>query len=850
MSSPSLADLQSLLHEIDEALSEQPPRLRLGLTSKDDRQRQLLERTREFLVALQSQWSQPSAAGHQAASPSPQENSPENASETPSVETWRSQLQTIRATLLGSIQTELDELQQQRQELLREIRQLEAKRAQYYSLAAQQDQQQQAIAQFLERLLERLQPTLKAQMAKTLKRLETQFLSLEAAPSEISSVHRWGLAATEAETGSQPSSGEYPLHPADRLQKLRQLQAQSDRMLQDLDATMQVVFDSLLQNTRSYEQSLSQSLSQMYNLGQQGENMIAALVEAIAERAQNLPSPETESSEKTTVSPPTPPTAPKKSGAVAPPEPSPVDRAGETSPTHSPSSEPTETEPEPTTATEENSDRVSSNETATDPHEDRFEEVPGTSEPTSSDRSEGNQDQQNQQDPPEAAIENDYSDIEALEASLFASDETTTNPTTSSEPENSLAPEEEELDEEDLTFFQDFWSSSEAREESETNTEIPNSENYASLAASLFATEETVEEAPDFFQAASMSLESTSEIPTDSAWEEAAEFFQTASQSLETVDEIQEPETIYNEETPEDFEASASESESQEKPAGQWLENIASLDELVAELEHSILPWQRGDSAQNPQRRDSYASHGASDWRWREGEQNGESDEYVRCFPEENLLPQSGMEEEGPPDLSLGDTTLQRLQQDLSNLESATPIASEEDWEEATRIQFVPRSESSSSDREPEVPPVNPSLEEDDDDEEEGTVFLNTRATPGGKPLADPTTDASEEAANSSDWFGDAETSNATEAEEEDLLAELSAATPPESKIVETEPQWWGWESTTTETPTPSAADRDLFADLEAAAEADSESTSTSNGTNDSFFSENRDRGSGKKKPN
>lgn len=905
MSSLSLADLQSLLHEIDEVLSEPSPRLRLSFAGKENRQRQLLERTREFLVALQSQWSHPPASSSEKESMAPPEDT--------EVEDWRSQLQNIRATLLGSLQTEIDQLQQQRQKLQQENQQLESKRAQYYSLAAQQDQQQKLISQFLERLLERLQPTLKAQMAKTLQRLETQFLSLEATPSEISPYHRTGWADSESETTTPSESEEYPLHPADRLQKLQQLQARSDRMLQDLDATLQVVFDSLLQNTRSYEQSLSQSLGQMYNLGQQGENIVAALVDALAERTQAISSTENENKDKknaaesvvpspTHLSPPTnqQPTnqTSSSSPAIDPSNPEQKNQTG---------SQATSTPPQNATqilsSDREATDSETKNDTTSNGTGSDTEPKSDTSEEISEDTSESSWEWNNSST--EEILENDYSDIEALEASLFASESSNatispsaTEQTATNPPQQLQETAEPELDDEDLTFFQDFWSQS--NEGSEEITDTNNSEAQQSFAASLFATEETVEQAPDFFQAASQSLESTSEIPTDSSWEEAAEFFQTASQSLETVEEFPEPETIYNEETPEDFEASANESESSKNQSVNWLETITSLDELVAELERSILPWQRGDGSQGlgPKNHPHVGNWQAAtaqmpDWQKRERHLHGEmdTDEYIPAFPEENLLPQlENEEEESPANLSFGDTTVQRLQQDLSNLEvSAIYGADEQDVEEEpTRIQSPAKTETTatktsssydsgdqlSDNRHQKVQPKKPQNhrnqqegEPEQEDDEDSTVFLNTKATPTGIPISElPTsssggeqTEVETEASSDSDWFynpsgnpsQDSSLANWSSNNEEDLLAALSAATPPDIKKADSESDWWNIESW--ETPTPSSVDEDLFADLEAAAEAEAagEPTSTSNDREDLFSQESNDdsRSSGKKKP-
>jgi hypothetical protein len=83
---------------------------------------------------------------------------------------------------------------------------------------------------------------------------------------------------------NSPTSAEFAsLSPAERLERLQALQAQSDQLLMRLDTTLRVVFEALQRNLQSYQDSLGEGLGRMHNMGQQGEAVFAAFVTRLAQ---------------------------------------------------------------------------------------------------------------------------------------------------------------------------------------------------------------------------------------------------------------------------------------------------------------------------------------------------------------------------------------------------------------------------------------------------------------------------------------------------------------------------------------------------------------------------------------
>lgn len=266
--------IQSLIAEIDGVLNQGNSRLPWFSRPDLTKQRRVLEKARSYLVSLQQIHFTESEklAQKNAAKPELEPEPLQAIGQTPGLEAIAKDIYSLRFHLIQPLEADVEELRRQRELLVKEVRQLESRKHHYQSLAQQQAKQQQIITEFLQVMAGRLQESLTQQMAQTLTNLESQFLTAEVHLAEQTPIVR-------------PLAGGSPtplLHPQERLEQLRQMQAQSDRALQNLDSTMRVVFEALQRNLHSYQESLTQGLEKMHGLGQQGEAMFGALVAHLA----------------------------------------------------------------------------------------------------------------------------------------------------------------------------------------------------------------------------------------------------------------------------------------------------------------------------------------------------------------------------------------------------------------------------------------------------------------------------------------------------------------------------------------------------------------------------------------
>jgi hypothetical protein len=252
---PQTVQIQELIRQIDEALRKSIPRFPWLQSGEADQQRQVLQQTRSYLVVLQQQ-------AREA------ENRPLTGSAATgemagqSVETAQQVLQAVlqemnylRTNMLQPLRLDIDALQQRRSALAQEVQQLEAQRQQSLPAA-----NQQFVSEFLQSSMQQLQENLTGQVANMLASLSAQ---------------------TPAD---QPLLGDGDaLSPAQRLQQMQRLQAQSDQLMMRLDSAIRIIFESMHANVNSYEDSLEQGLNRMHTLGQQGEAMFSALVNRLAE---------------------------------------------------------------------------------------------------------------------------------------------------------------------------------------------------------------------------------------------------------------------------------------------------------------------------------------------------------------------------------------------------------------------------------------------------------------------------------------------------------------------------------------------------------------------------------------
>lgn len=149
-------------------------------------------------------------------------------------------------TPLSPSPQEVMALRHQRDTLAREVKNLE-------------DQRQQLISNFLKVLLNHLSEALKKEVSQTLESIESQFLYAIAPSSENAS--EAAIALTQL-----------PGNPSQRLEQLKYLQQESDRLFMSLDSTFHTVFETLQKDLHSYQKSLSQATARLYDLSQGDRN--------------------------------------------------------------------------------------------------------------------------------------------------------------------------------------------------------------------------------------------------------------------------------------------------------------------------------------------------------------------------------------------------------------------------------------------------------------------------------------------------------------------------------------------------------------------------------------------------
>ncbi|MFW5666354.1 MAG: hypothetical protein ACOC2Z_12580 [Coleofasciculus sp.] len=238
--------IQSLIADIDSLLAKFGSRFPWSKPNDLARDREILERVRSYLLSM------PSDA--MAMSPS------HESAVTPIVQAVAQEMENIRQQVTEPLQAELSALRQQRESLIQEIQHLEQKKQQL-----QNGGQEQPLPEFAQDLINQSTERLTQQLAQILLNLEAQLLN----------------ASSTSDSPRQPVSG--IMLPQERLEQLRQLQRESDRMLINLDTNQRTVFEALDRDLHGYQQSLSQGLDKMHRLSNQGELLFTALVNRLAQ---------------------------------------------------------------------------------------------------------------------------------------------------------------------------------------------------------------------------------------------------------------------------------------------------------------------------------------------------------------------------------------------------------------------------------------------------------------------------------------------------------------------------------------------------------------------------------------
>jgi hypothetical protein len=305
------SEIQSLIADIDQLLSNK--RLSKFFLSQTQQPRQVLERVREFLLKLSESDAQaPSSENQQISQPltSPlltryldQGNNPSLPEHNePKLESTVEAAQQENAFMafLAPLQAELQTLLQERTTLVQEIRQLEQRRQQNYSLVQQLANQEQIISEFLQVLMNRLVPGLKPHITETTTNFETQPLLT----NDLT-------ASNKGKIGLAPSYTQPLSDTPEQVEKLTRFARELDQRLLALDGTVNVVFSSLERNIHTYHESLSEALARMHSKGVQGEQLLASLISNLIQNLEQPPTvkePFTPSVEKEdTTKPQTPP---------------------------------------------------------------------------------------------------------------------------------------------------------------------------------------------------------------------------------------------------------------------------------------------------------------------------------------------------------------------------------------------------------------------------------------------------------------------------------------------------------------------------------------------------------------
>ncbi|NJR18686.1 MAG: hypothetical protein HC785_25225 [Calothrix sp. CSU_2_0] len=277
-------EIQTLIAEIDNLLASKGKRLSRVLSPQQGQEPKLiLERIRSFLVNLAENESQDGNAAQ--LTPllaryigSDEESLPSTEGVSPGYfmtednsyggysgqEDASSQLsKPVReiSTLIEPLKIELRSLLEERKNLVEEIRQLEQQRLHNYSLVQQMATQEQAIAEFLQVLANRVgeNPPQAANLVSVLKSSNV--------PSPT------------------PGTPESP-QPVERLS---QLASELDRKLIALDGTVNIVFEALQRNVHNYHDSLSEAMARMRDRGSQGEQLLKNFIDNLTQQLQSLP---------------------------------------------------------------------------------------------------------------------------------------------------------------------------------------------------------------------------------------------------------------------------------------------------------------------------------------------------------------------------------------------------------------------------------------------------------------------------------------------------------------------------------------------------------------------------------
>ncbi len=289
-------EIQRLIADIEGLLAHKGKRLHRVLAQEQDA-REILEKIRAFLVSLQESNAVRSLGesdGEQQLSPLLARFVNQSSQLPPGEEAQTSgelgiSPRTELRTLLEPLKLEMQTLLQERAKLVEEIRHLEQKRLQNYSLAQQVANQERMISEFLQVLMNRIRPGINYKADAP----QQDFGRQVGQEVEQKALPEFGAASSStASSDLNPEALIVSSAPAlsdslDQLQQLTRLTGDLDHRLLALDSTVNAVFNALERNILTYHDSLSQSLSRMHSKGVQGETLLTNLIDNLSQHLRS-----------------------------------------------------------------------------------------------------------------------------------------------------------------------------------------------------------------------------------------------------------------------------------------------------------------------------------------------------------------------------------------------------------------------------------------------------------------------------------------------------------------------------------------------------------------------------------
>lgn len=200
------------------------------------------------------------------------------------------EIENLQHNLVDQLYQDVERLQREKSQLIEDIETLKAQR------------QQQIVQQ--QQLVQKLAPALANHLIEQLTQRLDRIANSSRQDGALSSNERGGQNTTQGVTRSPKES----LNPA-----ANDYNENAYRLLASLDTTLRTTFRTLQRDLSSYQSSLSQQLAQMYNLEQQGEAILEALVSRLRAEIQ-VETSEIESLPLPPLVAPTPPSLPQHNG--------------------------------------------------------------------------------------------------------------------------------------------------------------------------------------------------------------------------------------------------------------------------------------------------------------------------------------------------------------------------------------------------------------------------------------------------------------------------------------------------------------------------------------------------------